>query len=213
MDIRDRLVKKWEISQMLEPKVIGRPREFDEGQAMAKIMDVFWAKGFEGTSMSDLEAATELRKGSLYAAFGDKRAMYRKSLELYDRTAIDESVRVLTGIDAPERRIGKFLQTPIDATAVANDRRGCFICNASIDQAVVDPETQRLVNGSLERLGRVLEKVLSELGAIDNTRRRAAAQHLLSVYFGLRVLAKAGQPVRMLKAAREAALRSILPIE
>jgi AcrR family transcriptional regulator len=213
MDIRDRLVKKWETSQMLEPKVIGRPREFDEDQAMAKIMDVFWEKGFEGTSMSDLETATELRKGSLYAAFGDKRAMYRKSLELYDRTAIDESVRVLTGIEAPDRRIGKFLQAPIDAMAVANDRRGCFICNASIDQAVVDPETQRLVNGSLERLGRVLEKVLSELSAIENTRRRAVAQHLLSVYFGLRVLAKAGQPVRMLKAAREAALRSVLPIE
>ena len=198
---------------MLEPKVIGRPREFDEDQAMATIMAVFWEKGFEGTSMSDLETATGLRKGSLYAAFGDKRAMYRKALALYDRTAIDESVRVLTGIDAPERRIGKFLQVPIDAVAVANDLRGCFLCNASTDQAAVDPETLRLINGSLERLRRVLEKALSELIAIDHTRRRAEAQHLLTVYFGLRVLAKAGQPVRMLKAAREAALRSVLPVE
>ena len=75
---------------MLEPKVMGRPREFDEDEALAKIMDVFWEKGFEGTSMSDLETATGLRKGSLYAAFGDKRAMYRKSVELYGRTAIEE---------------------------------------------------------------------------------------------------------------------------
>lgn len=198
---------------MLEPKVMGRPREFDEDEALAKIMDVFWEKGFEGASMSDLETATGLRKGSLYAAFGDKRAMYRKSVALYGRTAIDESVAVLTGVDAPERRIGKFLQAPIDAVAVANDRRGCFLCNASIDQAAVDPETQRSVTGSFERLGGVLEKVLWELGTIDNSRRRAVAQHLLSVYFGLRVLAKAGQPVRMLKAAREAALRSVLLIE
>jgi TetR/AcrR family transcriptional regulator, transcriptional repressor for nem operon len=198
---------------MREPKVIGRPREFDEEDALARIMDVFWGKGFEGTSMSDLETATGLRKGSLYAAFGDKRAMYLKALALYDRTAVDNTVRVLTGIDAPERRIGKFLQSPIDAVAVENDRRGCFLCNASIDQAAVDPETQRSVNSSFERLGRLLEKVLSELNTMDNNRRRAAAQHLLSVYFGLRVLAKAGQPVRMLKAAREAALRSVLPIE
>jgi TetR/AcrR family transcriptional regulator, transcriptional repressor for nem operon len=198
---------------MLEPKVMGRPREFDEDEALAKIMDVFWEKGFDGASMSDLETATGLRKGSLYAAFGDKRAMYRKSVALYGRTAIDESVAVLTGVDAPERRIGKFLQAPIDAVAVANDRRGCFLCNASIDQAAVDPETQRSVTGSFERLGGVLEKVLWELGTIDNSRRRAVAQHLLSVYFGLRVLAKAGQPVRMLKAAREAALRSVLLIE
>ena len=198
---------------MLEPKVMGRPREFDEDKALAKIMDVFWEKGFEGTSMSDLETATGLRKGSLYAAFGDKRAMYRKSVALYGRTAIDESVAVLTGVDAPERRIGKFLQAPIDAVAVANDQRGCFLCNASIDQAAVDPETQRSVMESFERLGGVLEKVLWELGTADNSRRRAVAQHLLSVYFGLRVLAKAGQPVRMLKAAREAALRSVLLIE
>jgi AcrR family transcriptional regulator len=198
---------------MLEPKVMGRPREFDEDKALAKIMDVFWEKGFEGTSMSDLETATGLRKGSLYAAFGDKRAMYRKSVALYDRTAIDDSVAVLTGGDAPERRIGKFLQAPIDAVAVAKDRRGCFLCNASIDQAAVDPETQRTVTGSFERVAGKLEKVLSELGTTNNSRRRAAAQHLLSVYFGLRVLAKAGQPVRMLKAAREAALRSVLLIE
>ena len=198
---------------MREPKVMGRPREFDEDEALAKILDVFWAKGFEGTSMSDLETATGLRKGSLYAAFGDKRAMYLKALALYGRTTIDEAVRVLTGIDAPERRIGKFLQSAIDAVAVENDRRGCFLCNASIDQAALDPETQRSVNGNLERLRRVLEKALSELSAIDNNRRRAAAQHLLSVYFGLHVLAKAGQPVRMLKAARESALHSLLPIE
>jgi TetR/AcrR family transcriptional regulator, transcriptional repressor for nem operon len=196
-----------------EPKVMGRPREFDEDEALARIMDIFWEKGFEGTSMSDLETATGLRKGSLYAAFGDKRAMYLKALALYGRTAVDETVRVLTGIDTPERRIGKFLQAPIDAVAVENDRRGCFLCNASIDQAAVDTETQSLVNGSLERLGRVLEKALSELGTKDNSRRRADAQHLLSVYFGLRVLAQAGQPVRMLKAAREAALRSVLPTE
>jgi hypothetical protein len=83
--------------------------------------------------------------------------MYLKALGLYGRTSIDDAVRVLTGIDTPERRIGKFLQSAIDAVAVENDRRGCFLCNASIDQAAVDPETQRSVNGSLERLGRVRE--------------------------------------------------------
>ena len=45
---------------MREQKSLGRPREFDEDEALAQILDVFWAKGFEGTSMSDLEAATGL---------------------------------------------------------------------------------------------------------------------------------------------------------
>lgn len=192
---------------------MGRPRAFDEDEALAKLLDVFWAKGFEGTSMSDLEAATGLRRGSLYAAFGDKHAMYLRALALYGRTVIDKAERQLAGSDAPERRIERFLQSAIDAVAVENDRRGCFLCNASIDQAALDPETRRSVNGSLERLRHVLEEALAELGQTDDDARRAAAQHLLSVYFGLQVMARAGQPVPLLTAARDAALRSVLPIE
>ena len=59
---------------MRERTKMGRPREFDEDEALATIMDVFWKKGFEGATMSDLVTATGLIKGSLYAAFGDKRA-------------------------------------------------------------------------------------------------------------------------------------------
>ncbi len=196
---------------MRDPKVMGRPREFDEDEALAKIMDVFWAKGFEGATMSDLVTATGLKKGSLYAAFADKRAMYLKALALYDRTAIDRAVRLLTGTGAPEKRIGEFLQSAIDAVAIQKDRRGCFLCNASVDQAVLDPETKHSVKGSLVRLGRALEEVLSELTvtSIDDKRHHAEAQHFLSVYFGLRVLAKGGHPVKALKDAKIAALRSI----
>ena len=198
---------------MREPKLMGRPREFDEEEALAKIMDVFWARGFEGATVSDLMGATGLKKGSLYAAFGDKRAMYLKALALYDRTAIDKAVRLLTSTAAAEKRIAKFLQSAIDAVAVQRDRRGCFLCNASVDQAVLDPETRRSVMRGLGRLGCALEQALSELtlSSIDGKRRHAEAQHLLSVYFGLRVLAKGGQTVKALRDAKKAALRSILP--
>ena len=65
----------------------------------------------------------------------------------------------------------------------------------------------------LERLGRALEQALSELtlSSINRKQRHAEAQHLLSVYFGLRVLAKGGQTVKALRDAKKAALRSILP--
>ena len=198
---------------MREPKAMGRPREFDEEEALTKIMDVFWTKGFEGTTLSDLVTATGLKKGSLYGAFGDKRAMYLKALALYDRTAIDGAVRVLTGTGPPEKRIGKLLQSAIDAVTMRQDRRGCFLCNASVDQAALDAETEHAVKMSLGRLGRALEEVLSRLpvGARADGQRHMNAQHLLSVYFGLRVLAKAGHPVKALKAAKKAALRGVLP--
>ncbi len=124
---------------MREPRTLGRPREFDEDVALAAIMDVFWTKGFESASMAELVRATGLKKGSLYAAFGDKRAMYHKALALYDRTQIDSMVQGLKGAGSPLARIDRFLQAAIGETADQADTRGCFLCNASIDQAPIDP--------------------------------------------------------------------------
>ncbi len=124
---------------MREPRILGRPREFDEDVALAAIMDVFWAKGFESASMAELVRATGLKKGSLYAAFGDKRAMYHKALALYDRTQIDSMVQGLKGAGSPLARIDRFLQSAVGGMPGQGDARGCFLCNASIDQAPIDP--------------------------------------------------------------------------
>lgn len=195
---------------MRERKSLGRPREFDEEQALAQVLDVFWVKGFEGTSMSDLVAATKLKKGSLYAAFGDKRAIYLKALALYDRIAIDEAVRVLTGAGSAQERIAAFLEMAISPVVLHKDRRGCFLCNASVDQAEVDAEANRAVKAMFRRLERAVATLLAQSGqAHDEKQRYGEVQHILAAYFGLRVLAKGGQPVRALKAAKDAALRSM----
>ncbi|OJW57070.1 MAG: TetR family transcriptional regulator [Sphingomonadales bacterium 63-6] len=63
----------------------GRPREFDTEQALAAALSVFWAKGYEGASMADLTEAMGITKPSLYAAFGNKEALFTKALDLYQR--------------------------------------------------------------------------------------------------------------------------------
>ncbi len=192
---------------MRDPCALGRPREFDEDEALTAIMGVFWAKGFEGTSLSDLVAATGLKKGSLYAAFGDKRAMYLKALALYDRIWIDAAARRLSGDGAPLSRIEAFLQ----AASSKDDGRGCFLCNAAIDQASGDPDASRLVQASLGRLeAAVADAVMEVYGSGDrvapaDTARREA-RHLMSVYFGLRVLARSGATKTMMNDARSVAL-------
>jgi AcrR family transcriptional regulator len=63
--------------------VRGRPREFDRKEALRRAMTVFWQKGFDGASLSDLTAAMEINPPSLYAAFGDKEALYIEALQHY----------------------------------------------------------------------------------------------------------------------------------
>src|SRR5689334_20346799 len=63
----------------------GRPRSFDREAALGKAMDVFWAKGYEGTSISDLTNAMGINPPSLYAAFGDKEHLFLEAIERYQR--------------------------------------------------------------------------------------------------------------------------------
>ena len=165
--------------------------------------------------MRDLVNATGLKKGSLYAAFGNKRAMYHKALVHYDRTRIDNTVRGLKGDGPPLARIDRFLQAAIDDVAGQGDARGCFICNASIDQAPIDASAGQLVQASLSRLEAALTGVASEYwadakglpaSAADATRK---ARHWMSVYFGLRVLAKAGAVPQLLDDAKHAAVQTL----
>lgn len=192
---------------MCEATIMGRPRGFDAEKALAAIMDVFWRKGFEGASMRDLVERTGLKRGSLYAAFGDKRAMYHKALALYDSIWIDRAVRGLTGDGAPLARIDGLLQSAVSGKPGDADRRGCFICNASVDQAPVDPDAARTVRASFERMETALAVAISELrGGLSTSASTRQARHLMSVYFGLRVLAKAGADPKVLRDAKRTAL-------
>ena len=63
----------------------GRPREFDVDQALASALRVFWTRGYDGASLSDLTEAMGITKPSLYAAFGNKESLFKKALDLYER--------------------------------------------------------------------------------------------------------------------------------
>ena len=67
----------------------GRPREFCLDDGLAKALRVFWSKGYEGTSLTDLTEAIGITRPSLYAAFGNKESLFRKALDLYQREKLE----------------------------------------------------------------------------------------------------------------------------
>lgn len=74
-------------SRQGDASLIGRPREFDIDAALERAMKLFWRQGYEGTSMADLTSVLGITRPSLYAAFGSKRDLFLKALDLYETRA------------------------------------------------------------------------------------------------------------------------------
>jgi len=119
---------------------MARPREFDKDSVLQSIKNVFWEKGYEGASYPDLTAASGLHKGSLYAAFGDKKSLYLEALKNYDDHEVFEAVTLLSqNIESGSpSKIETLFNIIIDAVKIHHDYRGCLLCNAAIDQAPHD---------------------------------------------------------------------------
>lgn len=186
---------------------MARLREFDDRKALETVRDLFWQKGYEGTSYADLSAATGLGRGSLYAAFGDKQALYRKALTLYIDEEVQAAVALLEDVtQSGADRIKAYLDLVVDAAGVQQDRRGCFLCNAAIDMASDDSEAGSMVQGAMNAMRDALLQALKDCEVQD---KAAAAEHLLAVYAGMRTMARAGLGTAQLKHARDAALSSL----
>lgn len=103
----------------------GRPREFCVDKALAAALGVFWSKGYEGASMSDLTEAMGITKPSLYAAFGNKEALFHKALELYESEKLEymrEALRQPTARGVAER----LMRGAIAAQMSSCDPKGCL---------------------------------------------------------------------------------------
>jgi TetR/AcrR family transcriptional repressor of nem operon len=187
---------------------MARPREFDELKVKEALMCVFWEKGYEATSMQDLVEATGLLKGSLYGAFGDKRALYMSALKHYDDTRIQDGIDMLGGEGHAIDKITRLFDSVIAAAKSGIYSGGCLLCNASVEMAPVDKSVERSVKGTIRRLQSAVEAALgTEIS--DPSNAPALSGFIICAYLGTRVLAKAGAPIQMIIDSRDHCLLCI----
>lgn len=190
---------------------MARPREFDEEEALTRIMEAFWRSGYEATSMSDIENATGLNKQSLYRIYKDKRAMYLAALDLYEQKEVAAAAEALAKPGDATQRIKRVFDAALAETKKDGPRRGCFLCNAAIDQGQSDPATLEFVGGAMKRVESAFEAALMHSAPYnkDKEKRTTLSGKLLAGYFGLRVLVKAGLPAAQLRQTANAFLAEI----
>lgn len=172
---------------------MARPREFDEDEVLDAAALCFWSKGYEGASLRDLIDSTGLTGASLYNAFGDKRALYRKTLDRYVEGSIAERIRRCEHMP-PREAIATFFKEVIARSLGDPDHKGCMLVNAALEVAPHDAEFREAVAAVLVRMELFFRSRIAA-GQADGTITRSQtaddlARHLLGVLIGVRVLAR-----------------------
>ena len=113
------------------PARIGRPRAFDLDLALNRALHVFWGKGYEGASLSDLTKAMRINRPSLYAAFGNKEELFRKAL---DRYAEGPGACVREALNQPTARavVERLLRGAIDMVTNPRAPAGCLMVQGAL---------------------------------------------------------------------------------
>lgn len=141
---------------------MSRTKDFDEKEVLQKAVCVFWNKGYNATSLTDLTDGLGISRSSLYDTFGNKRQLYLKALDAYQQqyggqlcTLIRESVSAKAAIEGLLNLVAADLLSD-------KQRKGCFMVNAGIELAAHDAEVNNLICQSEQQLEQAFLKVIQQ---------------------------------------------------
>lgn len=189
----------------------GRPRAFDMDEALGQALCVFWTKGYEGTSLSDLTEAMGINRPSLYAAFGNKEQLFRKALDRYINEG-NECFRELLNEPDAKQAMHRVLSNAADIHAAGNHPRGCLLVQGALscgDDA--EPIKQELTKRRAESekwLRERFKRARSEKQLPEDTDITALASFYSAVMQGMSVQASSGATRKALRGIVDYAMRA-----
>jgi AcrR family transcriptional regulator len=185
----------------------GRPREFDVEEALAAALRVFWQKGYDGASLTDLTEAMGITRPSLYAAFGNKEGLFKQALDLYEK---EKLAYVRRALEAPTGR--GVAQRMLDGTIenITSECRGCLGVMTSVQCSNRDSPIRDDVSARAQTArSAIVERMQRAIDAGDFTipvEAEAMTRYLIALMQGISVQAGAGASREELQNVAEAAL-------
>ena len=194
----------------------GRPRSFDKDAALARAMEVFWAKGYEGASMADLTAAMGIASPSLYAAFGSKEELFRQALTLYGSTEGGEIWDAVQNAPTARQAIEAYLMETARVFTRSGKPPGCMIVLSALHATetceTVRQELIRLRAQTVDDLAAILQRGIAAGEIARGVDVKAVASYYVTVQQGMSIQARDGANRKTLQAIARAALAAWEPL-
>jgi TetR/AcrR family transcriptional repressor of nem operon len=189
---------------------MARQKNFEVEKVLDRAMEVFWLKGYHGTTLQDLLAGMGIKRQSLYDTFGDKHALFLQTLERYYQELADEG---LTRLEAPEASLAtlrEFLEGLLAFQTSPGARRACLIANSASELAIHDEQVAEHVRRFTRRLEAGLKNALENAVRFGELRQDAdpagLSKYMVTFAMGMSLVAKSGFGNDDMKAATEQAL-------
>ena len=194
----------------------GRPRTFDREQALKSAIDVFWARGYDGATLEELQAAMGgIAPPSFYAAFGSKDRLFREAVELYYTTMRDRFLGVL---DAPTARdaIEGLLREGVECFSSGDGPRGCLIVLGAINCTRANKDAHDHLRGLRQQGPEIIRQRLARGVADGDLPAGAPVSEMASFYTtvmqGMAVRARDGASRQALMGVVQAAMAAWDPM-
>ena len=189
----------------------GRPRAFCVHRALDRALQVFWQKGYEGASLSDLTGAMGINRPSLYAAYGNKEALFRKALDRYTENG---TIFLRAVMDQPTARrvVEHLLLGAAEGIAGSDKPNGCLMVRCALasgeaGDSIRQELTKRRALVESLLLGR-LERARTEGDFPPDTDPADLARYVMTVHQGMSVQATGGVTCEQLRRVAEMALKA-----
>jgi AcrR family transcriptional regulator len=196
--------------KVTEKKPRGRPLKFEQNAVLEMALKQFWIHGFEGTSISDLTSAMGIHRPSLYAAFGNKTALFKSCVTHYlsnELNFIEETLKTAPLLIAIDALLAREI-------ALIEKGRGCFLVKGAISCREENNEIKELLNdhrktfeGKLRRRVQMAQ-MKNEVASTDSP--AAIAKYIASIYQGLSIQASGGATKRELQEVAKIALKALI---
>jgi len=192
-------------------KAVGRPRSFDTSEVLDRALEVFWRKGYEGASLSDLTKAMGINRPSLYAAFGDKEKLFRKVLDRYAEGPASYSI---ASLQEPTSRavVERLLYGTVDFLTSPQKPHGCLwvqgalACGNGADSVRKELISRRMAGEAALR--QRLNRAKSDGDLPPEANPASLARYVVTLIQGMSIQAAGGATRRDLRHVIDIALQS-----
>lgn len=192
--------------------IMARTKDFDENEVLAKAIQLFWRKGYNGTSLQDLITGLGISRSSLYDTFGDKHQLYLKALSAYRQTQVSVRNQILHAPVPAKVAIRQLMELTIEQMLRDKQHKGCFLVNSAVETAPHDKATNNIVCQNDQEVENAFFEVIQRGQANGEINRRqdprALARFVFNNIVGLQVTGKSATN----KAAFEDIIRLTLSV-